>query len=125
MSRPVYAVFVAGGSGTRMGSSTPKQFLYLGGIPILQRSVERFLAAEPDAKVVIVLPERELERWKELGTYLIMKFNDQVVKKEKDGKWELTEDGICVSTERPGYPEQYRQTIAKETGDRYMVPNQK
>ena len=49
-----------------MGSSTPKQFLYLGGIPILQRSVERFLAAEPDAKVVIVLPERELERWKEL-----------------------------------------------------------
>ena len=66
-----------------------------------------------------------LERWKELGTYLIMKFNDQVVKKEKDGKWELTEDGICVSTERPGYPEQYRQTIAKETGDRYMVPNQK
>ncbi len=66
MSRPVYAVFVAGGSGTRMGSSTPKQFLYLGGIPILQRSVERFLAAEPDAKVVIVLPERELERWKEL-----------------------------------------------------------
>lgn len=69
--------------------------------------------------------QQMLERWKELGTYLIMKFNDQVVKKEKDGKWELTEDGICVSTERPGYPEQYRQTIAKETGDRYLVPNQK
>jgi hypothetical protein len=28
----------------------------------------------------------------ELGNYLIMKFNDQVIKKEKDGKWELTED---------------------------------
>jgi len=69
--------------------------------------------------------QQMLERWKELGTYLIMKFNDQVVKKEKDGKWELTEDGICVSTERPGYPEQYRQTIAKETGDRYLVPEKK
>jgi len=40
--------------------------------------------------------------WKALGEYLVMKFNDQVVKKEtRDGKWELTPDGICVSPERP------------------------
>jgi len=61
--------------------------------------------------------------WKALGEYLVMKFNDQVVKKEtRDGKWELTPDGICVSPERPGYPEQYRGILIRETGDKYLVP---
>ena len=63
---PVYAIFVAGGSGSRMGSTTPKQFLELGGIPILQRSVEGFLEACPEAKVIIVLPQRNIGTWKEL-----------------------------------------------------------
>ena len=64
--------------------------------------------------------------WKDLGEYLVMKFNDQVVKKEtRDGKWELTPDGICVSPERPGYPEQYRGVLIRETGDKYLVPENK
>lgn len=64
--------------------------------------------------------------WKDLGEYLVMKFNDQVVKKETpDGKWQLTPDGICVDPERPGYPEQYRGTLIRETGDKYLVPGQK
>ena len=63
---PVYAIFVAGGSGTRMGGGTPKQFLELGGVPILQRSVEVFLEACGDARVIIVLPERCMELWRNL-----------------------------------------------------------
>ena len=64
--------------------------------------------------------------WKDLGEYLVMKFNYQVVKKEtRDGKWELTPDGICVSPERPGYPEQYRGVLIRETGDKYLVPENK
>ena len=64
--------------------------------------------------------------WKDLGEYLVMKFNDQVVKKEtRDGKWELTPDGICVSPERPGFPEQYRGVLIRETGDKYLVPENK
>lgn len=66
MSRPIYAIFVAGGSGTRMGSELPKQFLDLNGTPILQRSIERFLDAENDARVVTVLPESYIPMWREL-----------------------------------------------------------
>lgn len=66
MDRKIYAVFVAGGSGTRMGGSTPKQFLNLGGIPVLQRSIEVFLRACPDAKIITVLPSEHIETWKEL-----------------------------------------------------------
>lgn len=66
MERKIYAIFVAGGSGTRMGGTTPKQFLDLGGIPILQRSIEAFLKACPDAKIITVLPSEHIETWKEL-----------------------------------------------------------
>ena len=67
-----------------------------------------------------------MSEWKSLGEYLIMKFNDQVVKKETpDGKWELTPDGICVDPERPGFPEDYRKVLIRETGDKYRVPQTK
>lgn len=66
MSRKIYGVFVAGGSGTRMGGSVPKQFLPLEGVPILQRTIERFLEAVPDMKVVTVLPASHMEEWRNM-----------------------------------------------------------
>ena len=58
-------IAMAAGSGTRMGSETPKQFLSLGGIPILRRTMETFIAAVPGIKVVTVLPNDYLSFWKE------------------------------------------------------------
>lgn len=66
MARPVYAVFVAGGSGTRMGSELPKQFLDLGGVCILQRTIEAFALAVPGIKVLTVLPRAHFNTWKEI-----------------------------------------------------------
>ena len=58
MSKETKIVIVmAAGSGTRMGSSTPKQFLDLCGKPVLRRTIETFLSAEPDIKVITVLPK--------------------------------------------------------------------
>ncbi|MBO4475100.1 MAG: 2-C-methyl-D-erythritol 4-phosphate cytidylyltransferase [Bacteroidales bacterium] len=80
MARPVYAVFVAGGSGTRMGGAVPKQFLELGGIPILQLTVEAFLAAEPSANVITVLPAGHVDEWKELCLRHAVSFPQTIVK---------------------------------------------
>lgn len=66
-----------------------------------------------------------LGEWKKLGEYLIVKYNDQAVKKEKDGKFLLTPDGLAVPPERPGYPEEYRRILIRETGNRYLVPEKK
>ncbi len=63
--RQVYLLVTAGGSGTRMGASVPKQFLELGGKAILHRTIEKFVNAVPDVKVVTVLPEAQVETWKE------------------------------------------------------------
>ena len=65
MSRKLYLVITAAGSGTRMGSATPKQFLCLGGKAILQRTIEVFVRAVPDVKVVTVLPKDHMDQWKQ------------------------------------------------------------
>jgi 2-C-methyl-D-erythritol 4-phosphate cytidylyltransferase len=59
-------VIVAGGSGTRMRSDIPKQFLLLRGKPILMHTIERFYNFCNDIKIVVVLPNDEIERWQHL-----------------------------------------------------------
>ncbi len=49
------AVIVAGGSGSRMGTPVPKQFLELKGKPVLVHTVETFLRAFPDIEIILVL----------------------------------------------------------------------
>ena len=66
MERKIYGGFVAGGSGSRMGSEVPKQFLPLAGKPVLQRTIERFIEAVPDINVITVLPARHFQTWKDL-----------------------------------------------------------
>jgi len=66
MRRKIYGIFVAGGSGTRMGGDVPKQFLPLDGKPILQWTIERFLEADPEMTVITVLPRVHFQTWKNL-----------------------------------------------------------
>lgn len=66
MQRKIYIVIVAGGSGTRMGGDTPKQFLEIDGVPVLQRTMERFISAIPDIKIITVLPKEHFNTWKDL-----------------------------------------------------------
>ncbi|WP_278832605.1 C69 family dipeptidase [Porphyromonas cangingivalis] len=65
--------------------------------------------------------EMSTARWKELGTYLLVKYIDGNIKKEKDGKFERSEVGMPVSPKQPGYDEQYYRRIAEQTGDRLKV----
>lgn len=53
---PKYAVIVAGGSGLRMGADKPKQFLLLKEKPILWHTLQQFLKAFQDLKIILVLP---------------------------------------------------------------------
>lgn len=64
--RKIGVVIVAGGSGSRMGADVPKQFLRLGGEYILVRTLRRFLSVTRE--VVVVLPESQQERWREICT---------------------------------------------------------
>ena len=59
-------VIVAGGSGSRMQSALPKQFLMLGGEPIVARTINTFSEALPGAEIVVVLPEAHIPLWENL-----------------------------------------------------------
>ena len=59
-----YLIVMGAGSGVRMGSALPKQFLDLGGEPVLRRTIRVFLAAVPDIRVITVLPDEWIEYWK-------------------------------------------------------------
>ena len=61
-----YVIVVAGGKGIRMGGDVPKQFLPLNGMPILMRTICRFIEYSPTIAVILVLPERHFEYWSSL-----------------------------------------------------------
>ena len=61
-----YVIIVAGGKGLRMGSDIPKQFLPIGGKPVLMRTLERFREYDKDLKIILVLPEAQQDYWQGL-----------------------------------------------------------
>jgi 2-C-methyl-D-erythritol 4-phosphate cytidylyltransferase len=61
-----YALIVAGGSGKRMNSSLPKQFIELAGLPILMHTINAFIQYSRDINIVLVLPENQIGHWHEL-----------------------------------------------------------
>ena len=63
-----YAIIVAGGQGTRMGTSIPKQFLPLMGMPVLCHSILAFAHAFSDIRIILVVPADQVN-----GVHTIIK----------------------------------------------------
>lgn len=64
--RRVYAVIVAGGRGTRMKAQKPKQFLYIGGKTILEKTVDKFRRSSLVDEIIVVTAQDYLEQTEEL-----------------------------------------------------------
>lgn len=61
-----YAIIVAGGKGLRMGTEVPKQFLPIGGKPVLMRTLEAFHAYDAAMDLIVVLPVDQQAYWDRL-----------------------------------------------------------
>lgn len=61
-----YIIIVAGGKGLRMGTDIPKQFLEVGGKPILMHTIERFASYDEKLQIILVLPHEQQDYWHEL-----------------------------------------------------------
>jgi 2-C-methyl-D-erythritol 4-phosphate cytidylyltransferase len=59
-----HVIITAGGSGTRMQSELPKQFLLLSGLPVLMHTLKKFSSI--DGKIIVTLPEKHFDTWKKL-----------------------------------------------------------
>lgn len=74
-----FAVIVAGGIGQRMGVEMPKQFLLLRGKPVLWYTINTFLTAYDDMRVILVLPLAHLESGEELRNLFLNKDRIEIV----------------------------------------------
>lgn len=61
-----YVIIVAGGKGLRMGGDIPKQFLPIGGKPVLMRTIDRFREYDKKIRIILVLPKAQQNYWQEL-----------------------------------------------------------
>lgn len=68
--------------------------------------------------------QQMIDRWRQLGTYLIVKYNDMAIKPDEDGRFIRTETGLGATVERSGFPENVAREIVKSSGDRYAVPEE-
>lgn len=66
-----------------------------------------------------------ITRWRQLAYYLIVKYNDMIIKPEKDGKFEVTSTGWGAKPERPGMSQNARKALIEQTGDKFLMPENK
>ena len=119
-----YAIIVAGGSGQRMNSSTPKQFIELNGQPILMHTIERFYSAKSSIELIVVLPKTHHHTWETLCNkhnfnipYTVCEGGNSRFQSVKKGLALCTEDSIIAVHDgvRPLISPDFILSIYKET----------
>ncbi|TDQ16310.1 2-C-methyl-D-erythritol 4-phosphate cytidylyltransferase [Algoriphagus boseongensis] len=73
------AILVAGGRGTRMGGPVSKQYLPIGGKPVLMHTLEVFHEADPSMELILVLPSDDFDFWENLCRNFSFNLSHQVV----------------------------------------------
>lgn len=95
MNQKEYAVIVAGGKGTRIRSTLPKQFLELQGVPILMHTLNAFYRYSSDINIILVLPEDDFSTW----TTLCKKHNfrkPHVLQKGGETRFQSVKNGLAL-----------------------------
>lgn len=71
----------------------------------------------------VACAEGMLQEWRKLGEYLIVKYNDMTIKPQnEDGSFQRTPEGLGARPVRPGFNEQYKETIVRQTGKKFLMP---
>lgn len=74
-----YAIIVAGGSGNRMQTETPKQFLLLKNLPVLMHTIKAFAQSESQPKILLVLNKEQQGYWRRLCDEFNFRIPHQVI----------------------------------------------
>lgn len=65
-----------------------------------------------------------LSRWRQLAVFLIVKYNDMIIKPDTDGVFTRTDTGLGAKVVRPGYGARFVNTYLNLTGDKFRVPEE-
>jgi dipeptidase len=66
--------------------------------------------------------QNTFDQWKLLSEYLLVKYMDGNIKKEKEGKFQRTKTGYPEFPLQPGYSDSWMKSVIKDTGSKLLVP---
>lgn len=70
--------------------------------------------------------QQMLARWSQLFEFMVVKYNDMIIKPtDKNGTFKKTPYGLGATPVRPGYPEKFAKQLVKQSGDKFLVPEEK
>ena len=98
----------------------------------VEKKAQELYAQNPQAAVKylndysVEKAQQMLGRWNQLFEFLVVKYNDMIIKPtDKNGNFEKTPYGLGARPARPGYPEKFAKQLVKQSGDKFLVPEEK
>ena len=98
----------------------------------VEKKAQELYAQNPQAAVKylndysVEKAQQMLARWNQLFEFMVVKYNDMIIKPtDKNGNFEKTPYGLGARSARPGYPEKYAKQLVKQSGDKFLVPEEK
>ena len=74
-------------------------------------------------KYSVTTAQSTFKQWKKLSEYLLVKYIDGNIEKEKNGKFETSEDGYPVFPMQPGYDDKWKKSVIQDNGKILLVPS--
>ncbi|WP_233904220.1 dipeptidase [Segatella copri] len=98
----------------------------------VEKKAQELYAQNPQAAVKylndysVEKAQQMLARWNQLFEFMVVKYNDMIIKPtDKNGTFEKTPYGLGATPVRPGYPEKFAKQLVKQSGDKFLVPEEK
>ncbi|WP_449139779.1 dipeptidase [Segatella sp.] len=98
----------------------------------VEKKAQELYAQNPQAAVKylngysVEKAQQMLARWNQLFEFMVVKYNDMIIKPtDKNGTFKKTLYGLGATPVRPGYPEKFAKQLVKQSGDKFLVPEEK
>lgn len=98
----------------------------------VEKKAQELYAQNPQAAVKylndysVEKAQQMLGRWNQLFEFMVVTYNDMIIKPtDKNGTFEKTPYGLGARPVRPGYPEKFAKQLVKQSGDKFLVPEEK
>ena len=98
----------------------------------VEKKAQELYAQNPQAAVKylndysVEKAQQMLARWNQLFEFMVVKYNDMIIKPtDRNGTFKKTPYGLGATPVRPGYPEKFAKQLVKQSGDKFLVPEEK
>lgn len=98
----------------------------------VEKKAQELYAQNPQAAVKylndysVEKAQQMLARWNQLFEFMVVKYNDMIIKPtDKNGTFKKAPYGLGATPVRPGYPEKFAKQLVKQSGDKFLVPEEK